>query len=185
MHGTMRSFEYDEAKFAEMVLYAAEKLDGDPSFGATKLNKVLFFSDFFAYQELGKPISGAEYQKLPHGPAPRRLLPVQRALEESGDAKLIQRNYLGKVQKRLAALRDADVRVFEPAELKVMDQVIDALEGARAVDVSRVSHDVSIGWQVAKVSEAIPYQSVFIRPREAPTESDRKRVEELAGALAA
>jgi hypothetical protein len=176
----MREFHFDEEKFAELILYVSEKMDGDPSFGATKLNKVLFFSDFFAYQQLGTPITGAEYQKLEHGPAPRKLLPVQRSLEEKGDAKLVVRPYLGRTQKRLVALRDAKVSVFKPDELKVVDQVIEALVGAKAVEVSRASHEVSVGWQLAGLKETIPYESVFLTRLARMNEDDVVRARELA-----
>ena len=66
---------YDEEKLAELILYVAEKIQSDRTAGATKLNKYLYFADFSAVRKLGHPITGAEYQRLRHGPAPRRLPP--------------------------------------------------------------------------------------------------------------
>lgn len=70
----------DDKKLAEAILYISKKSEGDESFGATKLNKLLFYSDFMAFGKLGEPITGQDYQKLEHGPAPRHLLPIQNAL---------------------------------------------------------------------------------------------------------
>ena len=56
---------FNEQKFKELVIYIAGRCESDPYFGAVKLNKLLFFSDFFAYAKLGNPITGAEYMKLP------------------------------------------------------------------------------------------------------------------------
>lgn len=62
----------------ELIVYIANKLALHPKFGATKLNKILFYSDFIAYAKLGKSITGEKYQKLPLGPAPKYLLPVRK-----------------------------------------------------------------------------------------------------------
>jgi hypothetical protein len=51
----MADFRFDKEKFKELVLYLAEKCETDPSFGVTKLNKLLYYCDFVAYSELGKP----------------------------------------------------------------------------------------------------------------------------------
>ena len=71
----------DDEKFKELVLYIARKSECDPRFGATKLNKLLFFSDFLAFKRLGSPITGQTYFKLDHGPAPRRMLPLKERMQ--------------------------------------------------------------------------------------------------------
>ena len=55
---------YNERKFTELILLVAERLRSDLSGGATKLNKVLFFAEFIHVRRTGRPISGAEFQKL-------------------------------------------------------------------------------------------------------------------------
>lgn len=71
---------YDERKFTELLLYVASRLEADRAGGAVKLDKVLFFADFAHVRRHGVPITGADYQKLEHGPAARRLLPVRNSL---------------------------------------------------------------------------------------------------------
>src|ERR1039458_8064113 len=105
--------EFDPEKFTELVLYVADQSADDPGFGATKLNKILFFSDFLSYAQRGKSITGAVYQKLPYGPAPRPLVPIQEQLVASGDADLVPADRFGHVQKRLVARRDPNVDLFE------------------------------------------------------------------------
>ena len=39
-------------KFRELILYIAQESEGDPNFGATKLNKILFFCDFLGLPRL-------------------------------------------------------------------------------------------------------------------------------------
>jgi hypothetical protein len=50
-------FQYDADKFRELVLYIAHRCAENQKFGDTRLNKVLFFSDAFALQHLGQPIT--------------------------------------------------------------------------------------------------------------------------------
>lgn len=153
--------EYDETKLAELMLYVANRMSNDTYFGATVLNKALFFSDFFHYAQHGKPITGADYQKLPQGPAPRKLLPVQTDLVNNGSAALrhVQRGSF--TQKRLIPLRDADVSRFSGTEIAMVENVIKQLSGHAAKAVSNASHTL-VGWQVAQPKETIPYHSVFL-----------------------
>jgi hypothetical protein len=107
-----------QQKFAEMILYVARETEGDRRCGATKLNKILFYADFGAHRKLGRAISGQEYQKLPHGPAPRALVPVVGDLEGEGACVWAERNYLGYTSKKLLALREPDL----PGDLQVRPQ---------------------------------------------------------------
>lgn len=172
---------YDEEKLAELILYVAARMADDPSFGATKLNKVLFFADFYHYAQHGRSITGAEYQKLKHGPAPRQLLPVQRALTLKGDA-VVRRGQVGPyTQKRLLPLRDPDLSRFAGSEIALVDEIISVLSERSAVEVSELSH-CTVGWRIANEGETIPYDSVFLYD-EPLTESDRHHAREVAERL--
>jgi len=50
--------EVNQDKFRELVLYLSEKSQDDKKFGATKLNKILYFCDFGSYVKLGQPVTG-------------------------------------------------------------------------------------------------------------------------------
>jgi hypothetical protein len=56
MNRRQREFEWRPGRFKDAVLYIAEQLADDPTFGSTKLNKILYFSDTAAYRKLGRPI---------------------------------------------------------------------------------------------------------------------------------
>ena len=148
-------------KFRELVLYIARKSDGDERFGMTKLNKILFLSDFLAYRDLGEPITGQQYQALPWGPAPRRLLPELRSLEEASDCIVVEKSYHGKTQRRPVARRRADLKLFSAEEIALVDDIIDQTREASGTDLSEWSH-LFTGWRAAKPNETIPYQTVFV-----------------------
>jgi uncharacterized phage-associated protein len=152
---------YDEAKFAELLLYVAERLSGDRSGGATKLNKVVFFAEFTHLRRHHAVISGCEFQKLPHGPAPRRLVAVRQRLIEQGDAELVTEDFLGRPQHRLIARRPADLSRFSDDERKSVDDVLDQLADLSGSQVSELSHQEP-GWQLAEIGETIPYATAFL-----------------------
>ena len=118
---------YDADRFAEMVLHVAVRLQDDRAGGATKLNKILFFAEFTHLRRHKHVISGCEFQKLPHGPAPRQLLPVRRRLIESGAAELVEEDFLGRPQHRLIPSRAANLDVFTDEEMQTIEDVLTQL----------------------------------------------------------
>jgi hypothetical protein len=127
---------YDERKFTELMLYVADRLQPDRAGGATRLNKVMFFADFAHVRRTGRPITGATYQKLEHGPAVRRLRPVRDQLVAKGDAEHRDEDFLGYQQRRLIPLRPADLTAFTDGELATIDKVLSDLHGLDARQVS-------------------------------------------------
>jgi hypothetical protein len=148
-------------KFRELILYVAKQCEADPKCGATKLNKILFYSDFRAYEDLGAAISGEAYQKLENGPAPKRFVPVVRDLEEERACIWADRRYHGKNLRKLIALREPDLSVFKPAEIDLVRDIIEDLWDLNATEVSDLSHRF-VGWQAADLKEEIPYNTVFV-----------------------
>ncbi len=151
---------YQKDKLKELILYLAKRSEDDARFGATKLNKLLFFSDFLAYGQLGQPITGATYQKLKWGPAPKQLLPVQREMASEGASATRRASTF--TPDKTVALHDPDLSVFTSHEIAIVDEVLDALKGDNATMASERSHRFSVGWQVAGEQEEIPYETVFI-----------------------
>ncbi len=150
-----------EAGLRELILYVATQCQDDPKFGATKLNKILWWADFLAYAEHGRPITGIEYQRLGNGPAPRRLVPVRIQMEADGDIVLAEvPGRGGYVQKKIVPLRAANLDVFSAADIAVVDDVIRALWKKTAKGVSTLSHGKA--WEVAGDGESIPYEAVFL-----------------------
>jgi len=178
---TVSYVPYSEEKLAELLLYVVAKAQGDSSAGATKLNKYLYFTDFTAVRKLGHPITGADYQRLPFGPAPRRLRPVRDQLVRRGDARLEKRvDALGYVHHELIPLREARTDVFTAEELRLVDEVIEALRDRSATQVSDLSHREA-GWQLVREGESIPYELAFVLgPAEAePTPAIRAEGERI------
>ena len=170
---------YDESKFTEMVLYVAARLQNDRAGGATKLNKVLFFAEFTHLRRHGVAISGCEFQKLSHGPAPRQLLPVRRGLIESSAATLLDDDSFGLLQQRLVPARAANLDVFTEEELDSIEEVLTQLAGMTATQVSARSHEEP-GWRVTKVGDTIPYSTAFLAFPQTQTRTSARLSEAVA-----
>lgn len=156
-------FEFDREKFKELVVYISRQCEDDLTFGAIKLNKILYYADFAAFRSLHRPITGACYQKLREGPAPREFLDVRRELVDSGDAAVEYRDYFTGQQHRLviAHARQPDLRRFSQDEIALVDSIIGFFHGKTAREVSDFSHREP-GWILAEEREAIPYETAWL-----------------------
>ena len=159
---TLKQYDFAEDKFRELLVYIATRSTDDPTFGSVKLNKVLYYSDFASYRLLGKPITGATYQKLREGPAPRELLKCRSDLIASGTATIQLRPYFTRMQKTLVISpeRVPDTEIFDPGELQLVDEVMDFFRGKTAREVSDLSHREP-GWILATDRETIPYETAL------------------------
>ena len=173
---------YDEGKFTELLLYVADRLRADRVGGATKLNQVLFFADFAHVRRTGAPITGAEYQKLPQGPAPRRLKPVRDALVSAGAATVSREEFLGYGLHRLVPMRPADTTVFTAAEMETIEQVLADLDGLNGRQVSDLSHEEA-GWRLVDEGEVIPYEAALVGARQVSTPTSRRLQRDVAERL--
>lgn len=147
-------------KLASLILYIADKCQTDASFGATKLNKILFTVDFMAYGAWGESVSGATYMRLGNGPVPRELLAVRGQLIEEGRVCIQEREYYGRIQKRLVPLAEPDMSGFTEQEMRLVDQVTADFGRYNATQLSNWTHTLR-PWLAAGDREEIPYYTVF------------------------
>lgn len=169
------SIKPNEGKFRELILYIAAKSADDPKFGAVKLNKLLFHADFFAYGQLGRPITGVEYAKRERGPAPRRLVPVRDAMKADGEIAIEPKYTVGWDPRysRVVPLRKFDLSEFSADEIALVDSVIEMFKEWDGTGLSKETHEYR-GWLIAPyLGATIPYEAVFLSD-EPPTELEQE-----------
>ena len=149
------------ARTQELILYIASRYAGDSRFGVTRLNKVLFWADFEQFRRTGRAITGGTYIKLDHGPVLEQFDDILDGLRARGELRLEEVESGPDLLTRPVALRPPELELFTPEELRLVDEIIDANRGTTATDVSDLSHQF-VGWQVARLGEAIPYGTAFL-----------------------
>lgn len=159
-----KKFHFDEQKLKNVILYILEKCGGKPNLGETVLYKLLYFIDFNNYELYGKPITGMRYVKLQFGPVPKTIdyQPVINEMMESGELKIINQNYHGKIQKRYIALKEAEIKGFSVLEMKIIDKVISTLSEMNATQIEEYAHG-DAPWKCAENNKEIGYNLVYYR----------------------
>src|SRR2546422_4570022 len=147
----MSDWSQDTEKLRHLILYVAKK-SAAKNHGDIHLNKILFFSDAWALQHIGVPITGSRYQKLPFGPASRPLMPLRREMVDRGEVEV---EMVG-TSRVTNAIREPNLSLFTAEEIRLVDEVIDLFEGISANVLSRVSHDIAPGWNRVELKEDIP-----------------------------
>lgn len=151
-----------ERKMAEMILYVSQKCESDPRFGSTKLNKILYLSDFWSYGLFGHAITGVSYSHREHGPAPTRLVPIRKYLIEAGWLFLLAIPLPEqKVMYRPVAVRDAAMEDFSQSDIRLIHSAIDFMWPLDADAVSDLTHQM-VGWKMTNMDEGIPYGTIFL-----------------------
>ncbi len=169
----------DGTKLRELVLYIALRSDGDAYFGVTKLNKLLFAIDVEALRQRGATITGQTYLKRENGPVPQDINAALHALQDAGALVVRDGNVGGYAQRRPFALKDPDLEVFHPAEIALVDRVLETYRSYAASYLSRLSHQ-TLGYRSVEMYEPIPLGFELISQREL-TPSERAHARGLAG----
>ena len=149
-------------KLERLMHYIIWKCQDPTTLGATKLNKTLFYSDIFAYVDLGKSITEVVYIKRQFGPVPhpKDFLQARDNLHKEGKIAITKDLYYGMAQFQFVALARPDISMFTPEEISIVDIVIeDMCQKHTASSLSTFSHDLI--WEAAEIGEEIPLSAFF------------------------
>ncbi|MBI1725015.1 MAG: SocA family protein [Candidatus Tectomicrobia bacterium] len=149
-----------EARLKELVLYISMKCESFEFYGKTKLNKILYLSDFKSYENFGQPITGVAYQRLPAGPAPKKMLPILESMKKSREITIRPKSMYDYTQERIIALRSPDLSVLSARDIALIDEAIEKVKNDTAAEVSKRTH--GIAWEVADNQELIPYEAALL-----------------------
>lgn len=149
---------FNREKFKALVHYIIWKAGDEDGFGATKLNKVLWFGDARLFATRQKSITGASYIREKYGPVPKAIMPVRQELVNSGAIKQWRDQYHGRQAWRFKALVPPNVSVFSEEELQTVNWWIDHIaKDHTANSISEESHDY--GWEIAAMGEELPFHA--------------------------
>jgi len=174
----------DYKKLLELSIYISDKANGDTYLGLTKLNKILFLSDFHYYLKTGKSITNQIYLHFPNGPVPKDMRKVEKS---SSDIAFKAAQIFDHGQKKPIALREPDLSVFNGDEIAFVDKIIDFACNKHKITaawMSKSSHDY-MGWSITNNGEPIPYNTIFVEivSKQKATSFDLQHARNLAQEL--
>ena len=130
-------------KIGMMAKYFAEKIRPFK----TKMNKLLFYANFYHYSKTGYSISGMTYVAITHGPVPKNYGGIYDRLTDEGYV-LIEEvefdDYGG--EKLLNHNGDPEMEIFSESEKEAIVKVGAKLGSLETNDIIQVSHD-ELAWQ--------------------------------------
>lgn len=127
-------------KLIEMVVYFTEKVRVTP----TKLNKLLFYSDFLHYKLTGVSISGTRYVAHTHGPVPKKFRTLFDYLSDQQIVDLISVQYpsgfVGEEFKKIPS-KTFNRALFDDVEIDILDKIILKFDKYNAKEIRELSHE--------------------------------------------
>ena len=104
--------------------------------GIKKLNKILYFIDFYYYRDNEKLISGVEYAKAGMGPVINHYKTIFEKLVEDG--VLMQKNDVPTIYKPLV---DYNLAAFSSREVDHIHKVLERYGKLSSSDLEAISHE--------------------------------------------
>ncbi len=152
------------------ILSGYKKMDIDKLFNAilyfckdgalkTKLNKLLFYSDFKHFKEYSVSITGARYAHLPHGPVPDNFeLFFGTMMHEEKLIRVEEETYEGTeyIGEKFISLKSPNLSAFTESELRVLFDVSDRFKGMGSKAIRDFSHEEK-GYKETQNSNLISY----------------------------
>jgi uncharacterized phage-associated protein len=134
--------------------------------GATKLNKVLWYSDVIFYRLHGRTITGAEaYEKRQYGPVPKDIYGVIRSLRAAGKIKERVNPTPAGPRREFVWLEAPTVGSFSAEEIDVLRDVMEQVcEGHSAASISDLTHDAL--WDETEIGQEMSVRAGAIFPAE-------------------
>jgi DNA-binding transcriptional regulator YiaG/uncharacterized phage-associated protein len=129
---------FDREKTKMVILFFAEK----QSPYKTKMNKLLFYSDFVHFRNTAQSITGLRYAAIPHGPVPNHFEYLFEALVEEGIiSKEITMTDFGELEQILPSGEEHfDPSLFTASELEAMEYISNIFKDTSASDIVEISH---------------------------------------------
>jgi uncharacterized phage-associated protein/DNA-binding transcriptional regulator YiaG len=144
-------------KIALTIAYFAQHVD---YLWKTKLNKLLFYSDFLHYKRTGYSICGIAYRAIQLGPVPAEYDKLYLKLldDDLFDVLFVpfkENGYMGEALKNKITF-EADR--FAATELQVLEEIRDKLAGKSSTEIVDISHKEKAWIENENKHDIISYQ---------------------------
>ncbi len=144
------------AKVRNVILFFINKLGGVFN---TKMNKLLFYSDFYSYKIRGVGMTGLAYRAIQFGPVPVRWNVLYSSIEGLDTEIVPFAN--GNAGERLITLLHPDMNAFTSEELNILEAVLNKFTACSSTDISSISHLEDAWLKYKDKQECIDYSEAF------------------------
>ncbi|MFZ3170641.1 MAG: type II TA system antitoxin MqsA family protein [Carboxydocellales bacterium] len=145
--------QIDFQKVLNTVLYFAQNVN---DLWKTKLNKLLFYTDFSFFKDFTISVTGLKYIKLDYGPVPQDFEGLLWHLEKLGYITLNPSQVYVHSGDIIQPLAEFDPDIFTAEEMAVLEQVKQRYGHYNASEISEFSHEEK-GWIETPYREIISY----------------------------
>lgn len=139
-----------------ILLYYIEKGDG---VYFTKMNKLLFYTDFLAYRQMGRGMTGLSYKAIAHGPVPLRWDRIYSFYDEINQ-EIVQFPD-GKAGTKLVSKLSPDMGGFAKDELEILEYVYQRFKNKTPKQISETSHQEEAWLRNLNSDQLINYEMAF------------------------
>jgi uncharacterized phage-associated protein len=128
----------DLEKFSQMVIFFSEKVEPYK----TKLNKMLFYADFYHFKKTGRSISGAKYRAIDMGPVPNNFQSIFEYLEANNLVEINRVKFNEAIGERFKrGSLSFNKELFTPEELKTLHEVVIRFGKMTTDEIIDISHE--------------------------------------------
>lgn len=125
----------------------------------TKLNKLLFYTDFLFYRNTGFSMTGLTYKAIPYGPVPSDYELLYTKLErEEKVIKIEQAFENGNVGEIIQGTNPNDEFVFSEKENEILTKVIGKFRNNTSTQMIQITHNEKAWIENEKERKKISYQ---------------------------
>ena len=145
------------SKIKNILLYYIEKGHG---VFITKMNKLLFYTDFLAYRMMGKGMTGLSYRAITHGPVPIRWDRIYSFYDEINQEIVLFSD--GRAGTKLVSKLSPDMAELNDGELKILEYVFERFKKETPTQISETSHQEEAWKKYLNSDKPINYKMAFL-----------------------
>lgn len=146
-------------KFFNMIIFFAERVQPFK----TRLNKLMFYADFFNYKKTGFSISGANYAALDLGPVPDEFSTLYDSAKRRHYIQIDYHQFENNIGEEFKPYpnRSVETELFEEDELSSLEFIHEALKDINTQDLIEKSHREKAWLERSKEKDLIEYDYAF------------------------
>jgi uncharacterized phage-associated protein/transcriptional regulator with XRE-family HTH domain len=144
------------SKVKNVILYYVSQLDGVFN---TKMNKLLFYSDFLSYKLHGVGITGLSYVAIQYGPVPEHWNVVYGSIDDIRTEIIAFSS--GNSGDKLCSDIQPDMNEFSKEDIVILETVLSEFKDVSANDISAISHKEDAWIKYIDTNCRIDYNEAF------------------------